>query len=128
MPHGGTIDILLTLWASGLFVMNGLFVRYVFRLYQEDISVTDIYDRLAIAIGMFVYQTGNLIVLCWFLFKMHLSDSSPLDMYDPWIIILGAAISIAGVFCKIRIFSDSTKEIILTTAVLVFLSFATVFF
>lgn len=111
MTHSGLVDFVVTAWIVSLIVLLLVFVRYGVRMWGR-FSWQEMYWQVSAAIAMSVYDAGNLLLIIWFWTKSHTGHFRFTGTeFDRRIIILGCMISLIGLFCKIRVFSDSTREL-----------------
>lgn len=121
------IDFLIVCWITASFVLLFVFGRYSIRCWRE-VNVREMFARMSFFNGLVFHHIGNLTLLIWFWIKVHRGEISlQIHPTDARIVIVGCAIACFGVLYKLRIFTDSVQELVITSGLTLMLSAASLF-
>lgn len=115
--HPEAIDFFVSTWLTALIVLQLVFLRYIVREYKRGFGA---YWQISAAIAILVHAFGNFILLTWIWFRIHTGNINfPTLEAGRITVAIGSAITITGLLCKIRVFSDNLNESLTALAIII---------
>lgn len=121
------IDFVVVAWITATIVLLFVFARYAWRCWREG-GLLSAYAKMSFFNGLVIHHVGNLVLTIWFWVKVHRGEFTlQLLPLDAWIIIAGCSASCCGVLYKVRVFTDSAQELVITSGITLILAALSIF-